>query len=147
MTTLTEALTENTLNEPLTTTARELVAKLLLPQRITGEVIEKYFRKALRVGAWRALRKEARALILAARNVRIGTVKSPVLATALKQAFLTIELHTLKGKALYYGVIITMKQAPHTLKQALTKTKQTLTKILIEGISYLNNPPTLRIYG
>ena len=147
MTTLTEALQNSPPDEGLHLTAREVTAELLLPRKVTKETIEKYFRKALRVGAWRALTKEVKALILAARKARIATVKSPALLTVLREAFLTIELHTLKGKAVYYGALITLRQAPNTLRQALRKARQALTKILIEGISYLNNPPTLRIYG
>ncbi len=118
--------------------AKELIKKALLPQEIDGAVIRKYVRKALRVGAWRTLKPERKALLKA--TLKWGKVRSETLKNILKETLLHIELHTLKGKALYYGVLI-------TIKNAVKKVKTNLTQLLITGISYLNNPPLYRIYG
>ena len=46
-------LAEKGLEQPVASRARELLAKMILPKRVTGEVIGKYVRKALRVGPWK----------------------------------------------------------------------------------------------
>ena len=121
--------------------AKQLASKVLLPQRITGTLIAKYIRKAMQAGAWLHLPREARALLFLAR--RLTLARSPVLTEVLRRLLLEIELHTTRGQAVLYGIIVALKQAPGLLKN-LTNT---LHIILYLGISYINNPPHLRIYG
>ncbi|KSW10765.1 hypothetical protein CF15_08265 [Pyrodictium occultum] len=121
--------------------AREAVARILLPERITGPLIQKYIRKAILNHTWHALPPETRALMLLAR--RLPRIKSPTLASILKQAFLRIELATTRGQALLYGALIAMKKAAQDLHRLL----HNASKLLILGLSYLNNPPIYRIYG
>jgi hypothetical protein len=115
----------------------------LLP-RITSlrAVVEKLFRKALRVGAWSSLKPEQRALILALRKWR-GGVRSRNLLKVVKRIFLEVELFTLRGRALLYGVAIAIKNGVNVAKDVLNNTGY----ILATGIMYLNNPPMLRVYG
>jgi len=121
--------------------AKDLLAKLLLPREISGKIIDRYIRKALRTNSWRALKPENRALLLALRRWR--SIKSPTLKSILYRVFLEIELHTLRGKALFYGIILAMKNYIHRLEEIL----RDMAKLLAIGISYLNNPPIYRVYG
>ncbi len=128
--------------QSITQKAKQLLAQILLPKTITPQAIEKYFRKALRTKAWYTLKPETKALILALRKWK-HQIKSQTLTQTLKGILTHIELHTLKGKAIYYGIILTLKNTKTRLAELLKNT----TQLLITGIFYLNNPPTLRIYG
>ena len=119
----------------------KLLSGIILPREVSGVVVSRYVRKAVRVGVWRKLRDECRALLIAAKSW--GVIKSPTLRSILHKIFLEIELHTLKGKALFYGVIIFMRDHAQELKEALRNVQ----KLLVVGISYLNNPPIYRVYG
>jgi len=57
--------------EELSQRARELLARILLPDEITGAVAERYVKKALRTGAWRDLRPESRALLMVSRAWKV----------------------------------------------------------------------------
>ncbi len=129
----------------LTQKAKELTAKVLLPKNITPQTVEKYFRKALRIKAWHHLNQIQKGILYLTR--KLTQIKSPTLKETLKQIFTEIELHTLKGKALYYGILILQKDLTlkHTLK--ISNIIKQATTLLAIGISYLNNPPILRIYG
>jgi len=118
---------------------RKLLAELLLPIEISGKIVNRYIRRALRTNSWRALKPENRALLLALRRWR--SIKSPMLKSILYRVFLEIELHTRRGKALFYGIILAMKSYMHRLEKILKDTA----KLLSVGISYLNNPPICRI--
>jgi predicted nucleic acid-binding protein len=118
--------------------ARSVVAKHLLPRLITREVLQHYVRKALRVGAWSRLRRESRALLIAARSLPV--VKSPVLKGILREIFLEIELHTLRGRAVFYGVLVALRQG---LLHALRDCKRLITL----GVGYLNLPLAWRVLG
>ena len=134
-------LAEEGIGQPVASRARELLAKMILPKRVTGEIIGKYVRKAIRVGAWRYLKQESRALLIIARRWRL--IKSPTLKSILYKIFLEIELYTLRGKALFYGIILAMKNTIYKLQEAL----KDYSKLLTIGIFYLNNPLMYRIYG
>ena len=138
--TITE-LAQSNQAQPLSSKAKRILAKIILPKKINGETISKYIKKAYRTGAWRNLEREARALLILLR--RWGTIKSHTLKNVLHRILLEIELHTLKGQALYYGIILAMKNPIYKLHELLRNT----TKLLIMGIFYLNNPPVYRIYG
>ncbi|AFK50622.1 hypothetical protein TCELL_0197 [Thermogladius calderae 1633] len=121
--------------------AREVVARVLLPERVDGSVVEKYFRKALRHGAWRRLPAHSRGLLLALR--RWGVVKSPTLRAVLREVFLEIELYTLRGRALFYGAIVALAEGWGRLGELVSKASRLLTL----GIFYLNLPTVYRFYG
>ena len=131
----------NTLSESIATRVKEILAEISLPKRITGIVVEKYIRKAMRLGIWRRLSIETRALLLALR--RWGSVKSPTLLSILRRVFLEIELCTFRGKALFFGILLSLKNSMNRLQNLV----KSVAKILILGISYLNNPPIYRVYG
>ena len=133
---------EEVSQEELTLKVKHILMKLLLPKKITGQVVEYYFRKSIRVGAWRYLKRECRALLLVARKWP-KEIKSSTLKNILYNIFLQIELYTLKGKALFYGIILALKSTIYKLHEML----KDVSKLLALGIFYLNNPPMYRIYG
>jgi len=118
--------------------AKRTVSRFLVPVRVTGETVDHYFRKALRSNAWWKLRRESRALLYASRALRV--VKSPVLLSILRELFLEIELSTLRGKAVYYGVLVALRQG---LREALGDLK----KLITLGVGYLNLPLMWRVLG
>jgi hypothetical protein len=122
--------------------ARSVLLDLVIPSRITGAVVERFYRKALRSGAWRRLRAEQRALIQVLRRWR-GEVRSKKLVEIVRGILLEIELSTFRGKALLYGVAIAVKNG---LLRAGNVVKD-VGYLLAAGIMYLNNPPMLRVYG
>lgn len=132
-------LIEKGLEKSVESKAREFLKKILLPNVITREVVEKYFRKALRLGVWKTLKPESRALILVLRKFP-HPIKSPSLKSILHNLFLEIELFTFRGKALFYGFVI-------AIKNCLQRILENVSSLLALGISYLNNPPMYRIYG
>jgi len=93
------------------------------------------------------LKPEARALILALRKWK-NKINSPTLKTILEEIYVEIELNTLKGKALLYGVTIALRDG---ILQYLNTTQETinslLKKLICIGISYLSNPPLYRHLG
>jgi hypothetical protein len=119
----------------------EVLNRVALPERITGEVVSRYVRRAMRLGIWRRLRPESRALLLVAR--RFGVLRSPVVTSIVRRLLLEVEVHTLRGRALLYGVLIALRDPFLRLAGLL----RDATRLLVLGISYLNNPPLLRFYG
>jgi hypothetical protein len=122
--------------------AKEVLLSIVAPDNISRAVVEKLFRKALRVGAWSPLKPEQKALILALRKWR-GVVRSRNLLEVVKRIFLEVELFTFRGRALLYGVAIAIKNGVNVAKDVLNNTGY----ILATGIMYLNNPPMFRVYG
>ena len=131
-------LVEKGVSEDAVILAKSTVAELLLPGKVTRETINYYVRKALRSGAWRRLRQESRALILASRFLPV--VKSPVLGSILRGVFLEIELFTLRGKAVFYGVLV-------ALRQGLLEALKNLERLITLGVGYLNLPVMWKIFG
>jgi len=120
---------------------KETLTKILLPNKITQTHLRKYIRKALANRVWHILTKLERSLLWLTSKI-ISTVKSPVLKKIIQQILLKIELATTKGKALYYGILILIKK----LKK-IEEIIQNIIETLYIGLSYINNPPTYRIYG
>jgi len=119
----------------------EVLNRVALPERITGEVVSRYVRRAIRLGIWRRLRPESRALLLVAR--RFEVLRSQVVTSIVRRLLLEVEVHTLRGRALLYGVLIALRDPFLRLAGLL----RDATRLLVLGISYLNNPPLLRFYG
>ncbi|MGC8983279.1 MAG: hypothetical protein ACP5KA_05995 [Desulfurococcaceae archaeon] len=130
------------LSSGLALRAREFVAELLVPKTVTGAVVEKYVRKAIRTGAWRVLKQESRALLLALRRWK-SALKSPVLLSILREIFVEVELYTLRGRALFYGFVVAVKSHFEKLAEIL----RDVPRLLTLGIFYLNSPLHYRIYG
>ena len=120
--------------------AKELLARIVLPKRIGGSTVERYVRKATRLGIWRRLPPETRALLLILR--RWGLIRSPTLVSILRRVFLEIELCTLRGKALFYGIVLSLRDSMAKLRDLI----RNVTKLLILGLSYLNRPTMYRAY-
>ncbi|MEM4888966.1 MAG: hypothetical protein QXJ64_05970 [Thermosphaera sp.] len=88
-----------------------LMTKIIIPSfNSAGGTVQSYIRKAIRTGAWRSLKPESRALLLALRSWK-KSVKSPVLQSILSRIFIEIELHTTRGKAIFYGILEAMRKA------------------------------------
>lgn len=118
----------------------EKFSDLVIPKTITGKIIENYIRRAIRKGIWRSLRVEERALLIIAR--RWSTIRSPILGQILRRIFAEIEVQTLRGRAILYGIFIALKSG------LLTRDfLGSISKLLVIGISYLNSPPIYRCYG
>lgn len=131
------------LDEDVGDSVRRVLSRMVLPRVITGEVVSRYVRKALRLGVWGRLAPETRALLLVCRRLA-RPVKSRVLAEILSETFLRIELAGLRGKALFYGVVEFVRRGLGSIEDAL----RSVGRVLCLGISYLNNPPPiLRPYG
>ena len=127
--------------EDLDKKIKSKLTMILLPSEITGNYMRKYIRKALANRSWHLLTKLERSLLWLTSKI-VPTVKSPVLKKIIQQILLKIELATTKGKALYYGILILIKK----LKR-IEEIVQNLVETLYIGLSYINNPPTYRIYG
>jgi len=128
-----------TLLQDTSHTIKQLILRELPPAGFTSDVIEKMFKKAVRLKIWKNLKPEARALILALRKWK-NKINSPILKTILEEIYVEIELNTLKGKALLYGVTI-------ALRDGLLEVIQSVKSLLCLGISYLSNPPLFRFLG
>jgi len=115
-----------------------LVVEHLLPGEINRDVVEHYVRKALRSNAWTRLKRESRALLLATRSLK--AIKSRVLRGILEEIFLEIELSTLRGRAVFYGVLL-------ALRQGLIHILGDIKRIITLGVGYLNLPLPWRILG
>lgn len=120
---------------------RNILVRLLVPREVTRHDILSYIRKALRTGAWYSLNRAQRSLLWLASRV-VNVVRSPVLKKVLKEIFLQIELAGVKGRALYYGLLVMLSRGI-TLKDAA----RNLSTLLYVGIGYLNNPPPHGIAG
>ncbi|MCX8184136.1 MAG: hypothetical protein RMI56_04565 [Sulfolobales archaeon] len=119
--------------------AVEVVRKLLIPKQLDGRVVEQYIRKAVRVGIWGKLTPTSRALLRAVALWR-GVVKSRVLREIVEELLLNIELHTLRGRAMLYGVLVATGAGLHSLLNSVSS-------LLCLGISYLSNPPVFKLLG
>jgi len=118
-----------------------LLMERVIPDNITPRVVERYIRKAYQSRAWYFLPRIDKLILILAR--RFQRVKSPKLKSVLKRIFLAIELHTVRGKARLYGLVMAFKNSLYELEELL----RDLTKVLIIGLFYLNNPPAYRVYG
>jgi len=126
--------------------AKKVVSKILIPPILTRSILQKYIRKAIRNRSWYRLPRIKRALLYVASKT-LDRVRSITLRRLLEEIILEIELAGTMGKAIYYGVVILIKQTPMLIKTLLHETKQLLNKLLFLGINYLNNPPIYRMYG
>ncbi|MEM1731204.1 MAG: hypothetical protein QXV81_08770 [Ignisphaera sp.] len=122
---------------------KSLMTKIIAPSfDSAGSTIKTYIRKAVRTGAWRSLKPESRALLLALRSWK-RSVKSLVLRSILTRIFVEIELHTTRGKAIFYGILEAMRKA----REVLSDLSGNLSKIIAMGIQYMNLPLLYRIHG
>jgi len=108
------------------------------PGIINRIVIERYIRKAVRTGAWRSLSYESRSLLLASRF--LPRIKSVVLKNIILDIMASIDLYTTRGKAIFYGVLV-------ALRQGLVNALSNLRRIITLGIAYLNLPDLWRTLG
>ncbi|MGC9069556.1 MAG: hypothetical protein ACP5IZ_11390 [Thermoprotei archaeon] len=122
--------------------AKRLLARVTIPTTINKDAIRKYIKKALRTKTWKTLKPENRALLIALLKWG-GEIKSRLLKKILQEILLEIELHTLRGKAIFYGFLISIKKKLFPLKELL----QNISRTIVIGISYLNNPPICRPYN
>ncbi len=129
------------LGQQITGKAREILGQIILPKEITRQTIEKYIRKAIQTHAWYRLEKIDKAILILTR--KLPRIKSPMLKSILYRIFLEIEMCTTRGKALFYGIIISMHNTLDKLHELLGN----VSRLLTIGLFYLNNPPMYRVYG
>ncbi len=127
------------ISRSLDSSVKGLLSEFLLPEVIDWRVVEQYVRRAVRLGVWRFMSPESRALMRALARWR-GVVKSKTLKELVEALLLEIELCSLRGRAVLYGLII-------ALNEGLTQVLKSVKKIMCLGISYLSNPPLYRHYG
>lgn len=119
--------------------AVKYVSRLLLPRRIDRYVVIAYIRKAVRVGLWRSLKAESRALLRALSTWR-GVIRSKVLVEIVRKILVTIELETLRGRSIFYGVL-------QALRNGLRDLLSSAELLLCLGVSYISNSPLFRLLG
>lgn len=120
---------------------KSIISRILLPKRYTGQILRRYVRKALINKSWYTLLRIERLLLWLTSKI-VSIVKSPILKRVIDEIVLKIELASLKGKALYYGVLLLIKK----LKR-IEEILENIVEVLYTGISYINNPPLYRVYG
>lgn len=136
-------MSSKSLGDRLVEHVKSLMTKVVAPSfNSAGGTVKAYIRKAVRTGAWRSLKPESRALLLALRNWR-RSVKSLVLQSILSRIFVEIELHATRGKAIFYGILEAMRGA----REVLSDLSGNLSKIVAMGIQYMNLPLLYRIHG
>jgi hypothetical protein len=111
---------------------REIIGGVL-----TSSLISRFIRKAICTCVWFKLPTTSRAL-LASKFLKIA--KSRVLREILVGIMVEIELSTLRGRAIYYGVLVALRSG---LREALGDFK----KLITLGIGYLNLPLMWRVLG
>ncbi len=136
----------SSLSGKLCSVAKHVASEVLIPKTITSHLLRKYVRKAIQNRVWHKLPQVSRALLYLASKI-VYKVKSPLLLKILREIILTIELETVRGKAVYYGTLMLIRQEPKLVGKIVAKAKTMFNKILFLGISYLNNPPIYRIFG
>ena len=112
----------------------DVLAHVLLPEVIDRHIIKYYIYRAFRNRAWHKLSKHQKALLKVASKV-VNTVRSPTLARVLRKIILEVELHTLKGRAIYYGLLTALSTG-----ELLSELLKRPTYVMMLGINYLNNP-------
>ncbi|MEM4717505.1 MAG: hypothetical protein QXE81_01940 [Desulfurococcaceae archaeon] len=136
-------LSSKGLTEQLVESVKSLMIRVISPSfDPVGGMVRVYVRKAIRTGAWRSLKPESRALLLALRSWR-KRVKSPLLLSILARIFIEVEMYTTKGKAIFYGILEAMKKA----RELLVDLPGNISRIIVLGIQYMNLPLLYRIHG
>jgi len=117
--------------------------ELVLPKVITKDLIVSYVKKALRTRIWFSLNPYQRALLKALTLSKVYVIRSCVLKELVSELLVVIERSTLKGKVLWYGLVIALSTCRYLGQELLFKVET----LLYLGINYLNNPPIFRPYG
>ena len=125
--------------------ARSVLKDLLLPRYFTREYVSRLLKRAIRNGSWRFLSPFQRSLLLVCSRI-CRRVRSEALYNALSEIAIDIELHSTRGRALYYGVLVLLKKAS-PIKRILEVAYRNIEHLLYQGLSYLNNPPVFRVIG
>ena len=137
---LVERIEKKVHKESVVERAKEILASIVLPKTISRWVIEKYLRKAMQIHIWYRLDKIDRVLLILTR--KLSRVKSSVFKSVLYRIFLKIGLFTARGKALFYGIILSMQNTMYKLHDLL----KSIPRLLTIGLFYLNNLIIYRIW-
>ncbi len=122
--------------------ARSMLKNLLLPRYLSRSYISKLLRRSIRNGSWRFLSPFQRSLLLVCSRI-CRRVRSEALYNALSEIAIDIELHSTRGRALYYGLIMLLRKA-RSVEDASSIMYREVEHILYRGVSYINNPSTYR---
>jgi hypothetical protein len=117
--------------------------ELVIPKVITKDLIASYVKKAIRIRVWFSLNPYQRALLKALTLSKVYIIRSSVLKGLVSELLVVIERGTLKGKALWYGLLIALSKCRYLGQELLFR----IETLLYLGINYLNNPPIFRPYG
>lgn len=119
---------------------KHVFKKLILPKEITKSIVQKYIRRAIHNKSWFMLPRERRALLKALILAQITVVKNSKLKSLILEAIEFIEKHSVKGKAILYGLIIVFNRFKTRVEPWFLK----LETLLYLGINYLSNPSLFR---
>jgi len=85
------------------------VRSILLEKPFKREYLCRLVKRAWRTGVWYKLSIEQRSLLYLTSKI-VEVVRSKVLEKLIEEIAYMIELSTLKGKAIYYGVILALRR-------------------------------------
>jgi hypothetical protein len=117
----------------------EYLSKLFPIMRINLDLINRIFRKALRLGAWTMLKASERAMLMALRRYLAsgGVIVSRNVIEIVKRIYAEIEIHSLRGRAILVGIITCLRRNIDPLSRGEEE-------LLVEGLQYINRPVPYR---
>lgn len=118
--------------------AAELAERLLAPAGpLPRAAVERLLARARRNGAWPRLPREQRALLVAAASAHARLYRSPMLLSALRRAWLAVELATTRGRAVLAALTHLLARSPGLPHRLL---RRGLAALLALGVQLLNHP-------
>lgn len=115
-----------------------LVEELLVPAGpVPRSIIQRLVKRAQRHGAWRYFSAELRALLLAASRAPLRAYQSPVLLALVRQAWLLVEMITLRGRAVVAAILYLAARGVAELAKAL---RRGISHLLVIGLQVLGTP-------
>ncbi len=101
--------------------------------KIDLRFIERLVRKAMRLGAWARLDPFEKSMVEALRRFlkRGGTVISREIHKIVAKIHAEVEIYSLKGKAILFGILIRMKS-----RRELGDVEE----LMVEGLQFINRP-------
>lgn len=114
--------------------------ELVVPHRIDRDTVERYYRKAARLGVLHRLDPYDRAFLYSLRLwlSKGYRIRSSVLIDIARRVFASIELSSLRGRAIAFGILIAMRRG-------LRRVLGNIEDLLILGLQFINMPAMYRI--
>lgn len=116
------------------------LADLLAPRDITPETIDRYLRRAARLGALKNLDPFERAFLNALRTwLSKGLrIRSRLIIEITRMLIAKIEIHSLRGRAIAIGVLIALGKGVRDIVMRIEE-------LLVIGLQIINAPAQYRI--